>query len=258
MTYDLLSFLSHGLLPLPWWGYVALTLVLTHITIASVTIFLHRSQAHRGARPAPGRRRISSASGCGSPPAWSPRSGSRSTASTTRRWRRPTTRTARRRAASRRSSCKAPSSIATESRNRETLDKYGHGTPDDWIERNLYERFSWQGVGLMLAVNLLLFGPIGATIWAIQMMWIPVTAAGIINGARPLLGLPQFRVQRRVDEHRAVGHPDRRRGAAQQPPRLRHVGEAVVALVRVRHRLDVHPHARNARARHGPQGRAAS
>jgi stearoyl-CoA desaturase (delta-9 desaturase) len=69
-----------------------------------------------------------------------------------------------------------------ESRNQETLAKYGIGTPDDWIERNVYTRFSWQGVGLMLAINLTLFGPIGATIWAVQMMWIPVNAAGIING----------------------------------------------------------------------------
>ncbi|MEO8751343.1 MAG: fatty acid desaturase, partial [Casimicrobiaceae bacterium] len=69
-----------------------------------------------------------------------------------------------------------------ESNNLETIARYGHATPDDWIERNLYTRFSWQGVGLMLAVNLVLFGPLGATIWAIQMMWIPVTAAGVING----------------------------------------------------------------------------
>jgi stearoyl-CoA desaturase (Delta-9 desaturase) len=48
MSFDLLSFLSHGLLPLPWWGYVVFTLAVTHVTIAAVTIFLHRSQAHRG------------------------------------------------------------------------------------------------------------------------------------------------------------------------------------------------------------------
>jgi len=69
-----------------------------------------------------------------------------------------------------------------EAKNQETLEKYGRGTPDDWIERNLYSRFSWEGVGLMLAINLTLFGPLGATIWAVQMMWIPITAAGIING----------------------------------------------------------------------------
>jgi hypothetical protein len=68
-----------------------------------------------------------------------------------------------------------------ESRNPETLEKYGIGTPDDWMERNIYTPYSWQGCGLMLMVDLALFGPIGATIWAVQMMWIPVTAAGVPN-----------------------------------------------------------------------------
>jgi stearoyl-CoA desaturase (delta-9 desaturase) len=62
------------------------------------------------------------------------------------------------------------------------MEKYGHGTPNDWIERNLYTRFSWQGVMLQLILNVALFGVIGITIWAVQMMWIPVMAAGVING----------------------------------------------------------------------------
>ena len=69
-----------------------------------------------------------------------------------------------------------------EAKNQETLAKYGHGTPNDWIERNLYTRHSAKGIALMLIVNVLLFGPIGITIWAVQMLWIPITAAGIING----------------------------------------------------------------------------
>jgi stearoyl-CoA desaturase (delta-9 desaturase) len=69
-----------------------------------------------------------------------------------------------------------------ESKNQETLDKYGHGTPNDWIENNIYTPFSWQGVVLQLFINVALFGVIGVTIWAVQMMWIPVMAAGIING----------------------------------------------------------------------------
>jgi stearoyl-CoA desaturase (delta-9 desaturase) len=64
----------------------------------------------------------------------------------------------------------------------ETMDKYGHGTPTDWIERNVYTRFSWQGIALLFVINFALFGVIGITIWAIQMAWIPITAAGIING----------------------------------------------------------------------------
>lgn len=69
-----------------------------------------------------------------------------------------------------------------ESKNKETMEKYGHGTPDDWIEKNLYSRFSWQGVALMLIIDFILFGAKGITVWAVQMLWIPVTAAGIING----------------------------------------------------------------------------
>jgi stearoyl-CoA desaturase (delta-9 desaturase) len=79
-----------------------------------------------------------------------------------------------------------------ESKVQETLDKYGHNTPDDWIERHLYTPYSWQGVGLMLIVNVLLFGAIGATIWAVQMMWIPITAAGIINGIGHWWGYRNF------------------------------------------------------------------
>lgn len=62
------------------------------------------------------------------------------------------------------------------------MEKYGHGTPDDWIERNLYSKFSWQGVALLLILDFILFGAKGITVWAVQMLWIPVTAAGIING----------------------------------------------------------------------------
>jgi stearoyl-CoA desaturase (delta-9 desaturase) len=79
-----------------------------------------------------------------------------------------------------------------EAANEETLRKYGHGTPDDWLEKNIYSRFTWQGVGLMLIIDLALFGAIGATIWAVQMMWIPVTAAGVINGIGHYWGYRNF------------------------------------------------------------------
>ena len=80
----------------------------------------------------------------------------------------------------------------TEARNAGTMEHYGHGTPDDWIERHLYTRFSWQGVGLMLIIDLALFGVAGLTVWAVQMAWIPVTAAGIINGAAHYWGYRNF------------------------------------------------------------------
>ncbi len=80
----------------------------------------------------------------------------------------------------------------TESKIPETISKYGLGTPDDWIERNLYTRFSWQGVGLMMIINLALFGALGATVWAVQMLWIPINAAGIINGIGHFWGYRNF------------------------------------------------------------------
>ncbi|MFO1325278.1 MAG: fatty acid desaturase [Burkholderiales bacterium] len=181
MSYDFLSLAAHGLVDLPWWGYVIFTLAVTHVTIASVTIFLHRCQAHRALDLHP------SVSHFFRFWLWL------TTGMVTKEWV-----AIHRKHHAKVETVDDPHSPQTrgistvllqgtelyraESRNQETMDKYGHATPDDWIERNLYTRFSWQGVGLMLAVNLVLFGPIGATIWAIQMMWIPVTAAGIING----------------------------------------------------------------------------
>ena len=64
--------------------------------------------------------------------------------------------------------------------------------PDDWIERNLYSRYSWQGVGLMLILNLALFGVVGLTVWAVQMIWIPFWAAGVVNGIGHFWGYRNF------------------------------------------------------------------
>src|SRR5437879_6137579 len=181
MGYDILSIASHGLIPLSWWGYIVVTLVLTHVTIASVTIYLHRSQAHRGLDLHPAIAHFFRFW------LWL------TTGMVTKEWvaihrkhhakvetdedpHSPQTRGIRK------VLLEGAELYRKESKNLETLEKYGHGTPDDWVERNVYTRHSWQGVGLMLAINLVLFGPIGMTIWAIQMMWIPVTAAGIING----------------------------------------------------------------------------
>src|SRR5690606_4115430 len=80
-----------------------------------------------------------------------------------------------------------------EAKNKETLERYGHGTPDDWMERNVYTKHSAAGIVLMLVINVILFGPIGLTIWAAQMMWTPVMAAGIINGVGHFWGYRNFR-----------------------------------------------------------------
>jgi stearoyl-CoA desaturase (delta-9 desaturase) len=79
-----------------------------------------------------------------------------------------------------------------EADNAETLTRYGHGTPSDWVERNVYSRYTWQGLGLMLGVDLVLFGAAGLAIWAVQMMWIPFFAAGVINGLGHWWGYRNF------------------------------------------------------------------
>ena len=79
-----------------------------------------------------------------------------------------------------------------EAKVQATLDRYGHGTPDDWLERNIYTPHTNAGIVVLLAVQLLLFGPIGLTIWAVQMIWIPFFAAGIINGVGHYWGYRNF------------------------------------------------------------------
>jgi stearoyl-CoA desaturase (delta-9 desaturase) len=191
MSFDPLSLLAHGLVPLPWWGYVVVALVFTHITIAAVTIYLHRSQAHRGLDLHPTVSHFFRFW------LWL------TTGMVTKEWV-----AIHRKHHAKVETADDPHSPQTRGINKvfwegaelyrdeakvhETLDKYGLGTPDDWIERNVYTRHSWEGVGLMLVVNLALFGPLGATIWAVQMAWIPITAAGIINGIGHYWGYRNF------------------------------------------------------------------
>ena len=191
MPFDPLSLLAHGLVPLPWWGYIVVAVVLTHVTIASVTIYLHRSQAHRGLDLHPAISHFFRFW------LWL------TTGMVTKEWV-----AIHRKHHAKVETADDPHSPQTrgidkvfwegaelyrdEAKNRETLDKYGLGTPDDWIERNVYTRHSWEGVGLMLVINLAVFGPLGATIWAVQMAWIPITAAGIINGIGHYWGYRTF------------------------------------------------------------------
>ncbi|MEY4753635.1 MAG: hypothetical protein RJA44_1310, partial [Pseudomonadota bacterium] len=79
-----------------------------------------------------------------------------------------------------------------EARKQDTLQKYGHNTPNDWLERQLYTGRSRLGVSLMLIINVTLFGAAGLTIWAVQMLWAPITAAGIINGIGHYWGYRNF------------------------------------------------------------------
>jgi stearoyl-CoA desaturase (delta-9 desaturase) len=186
-----LDFLLNGLLHATGWQIVIYTLIVTHITIAGVTIFLHRCQAHRAldlhAIPSHFFRFW----------LWL------TTGMVTKEW-----------AAIHRkhhAKCETeedPHSPDTrgidkvvsegaelyriEARNTETIEKYGHGTPDDWIERNVYTKRSALGVSMLLVINILLFGVLGLSVWAVQMMWIPVTAAGIINGIGHFWGYRNF------------------------------------------------------------------
>ena len=176
-----LQFFAHGLLDATGWQVFAYTMVVTHITIASITIYLHRHQAHRAlelhALPSHFFRFW----------LWL------TSGMVTKEWA-----AVHRKHHAKCETVEDPHSPVTrgikkvllegselyriESKVQETLDKYGHGTPDDWIERNLYTRYSWFGVVVMAVINISLFGAIGLTVWAIQMLWTPVMAAGIING----------------------------------------------------------------------------
>jgi stearoyl-CoA desaturase (delta-9 desaturase) len=186
-----LDWLANGLVNASWWQIVLYTLVTTHITIASVTIYLHRHQAHRAmdlhAIPAHFFRFW----------LWL------GTGQVTKEWV-----SIHRKHHAKCETAEDPHSpqaygikkvfwegaelYRAESKNKETMVKYGHGTPNDWVERNVYTRYSWQGVGLMMIINLALFGVAGLAVWAVQMVWIPVTAAGIINGIGHYWGYRNF------------------------------------------------------------------
>jgi stearoyl-CoA desaturase (delta-9 desaturase) len=179
-----------GIWDLPWWGYVVYALVLTHITIAAVTIFLHRCQAHRALdlHPIPShffRFWL-----------WL------TTGMITKNWV-----AIHRKHHARCETEEDPHSpqiegikkvlwegaelYRKESRNGETMEKFGKGTPDDWLERHVYSH-DRIGIGTMLVVNFALFGFIGITIWAVQMLWIPFFAAGVINGIGHYWGYRTF------------------------------------------------------------------
>jgi len=186
-----LHWLANGYLDWSWWQITIFTLVLTHITIAAVTIFLHRCQAHRALELHPIVSHFFRFW------LWL------TTGMVTKEWA-----SIHRKHHAKCETVDDPHSpqvlgIKTvlsrgaelykqEAANQETLDKFGHGTPDDWLERNVYSKFSWQGVGLMLIIDVFLFGGIGLTVWAVQMLWIPITAAGVINGIGHFWGYRNF------------------------------------------------------------------
>ena len=182
-----------GLITLPWWGYIIVALIFTHITIAAVTIYLHRHQAHRALDIHPVISHFFRFW------LWL------TTGMVTKEWaaihrkhhakvETPDDPHSPRQFGIRTVMWQGAELYRKESKNLETMEKYGHGTPDDWLEHNLYTRHSGKGIALMFAVDVALFGPIGITIWAIQMIWIPIFAAGIINGVGHYWGYRNYEV----------------------------------------------------------------
>lgn len=181
-----------GFFDLPWWGYVLVTLALTHVTIAAVTIFLHRHQAHRALDLGPIPSHFFR---CW---LWL------TTGMVTKEWA-----AIHRKHHAKCETADDPHSpqilginrvlwggvflYVKESRNRDTLTRYGNGTPDDWMERHIYTPGQKAGIVISLALDLWLFGVVpGALMWIVQMIWIPFWAAGVINGIGHFWGYRNF------------------------------------------------------------------
>jgi stearoyl-CoA desaturase (delta-9 desaturase) len=173
------------------WGYLGIALLLTHVTILSVTIFLHRHQAHNALSL---NRAVSHFFRCW---LWL------TTGTVTREWV-----AVHRKHHAYCETEQDPHSprykgilrvlfgglwlYRREARNPETLQRFGQGTPDDWLERHLYGRHPWLGILIMLIAEVVLFGLPGLVIFAVQMVWIPFWAAGVINGLGHYLGYRGF------------------------------------------------------------------
>ena len=191
MMQSILDFLAGGVLQLSVWQVVLITLVLTHITIAAVTIYLHRSQAHRGLDLHPIVSHFFRFW------LWL------TTGMVTREWV----------AIHRKHHAKCekegdPHSpviyginkvlwrgaelYREEALNEETIKRYSHGTPNDWVENHVYLKHSTLGILLMLSLDVVLFGAVGLCVWAVQMAWIPFWAAGVINGLGHWMGYRNF------------------------------------------------------------------
>jgi stearoyl-CoA desaturase (delta-9 desaturase) len=187
----LLDWASDGLWGLSAWQIVLFTLAVTHVTMISVTIFLHRHQAHRALDLHPAVSHFFRFW------LWL------TTGQVTKEWA-----SIHRKHHAKCEQADDPHSphvygIKTvllqgyelyrkEAGNPETMARFGHGTPNDWLERHVYTGYSFAGVVLMLLIDLALFGVLGLTVWAVQMLWTPVMAAGIVNGAAHYWGYRNF------------------------------------------------------------------
>jgi stearoyl-CoA desaturase (Delta-9 desaturase) len=180
-----------GLFDLSLWGYVGVTLGLTHVTIASVTIFLHRHQAHRALTLHPAVSHFFRLW------LWL------TTGMATREWV-----AVHRKHHARCETPEDPHSpqiygiwrvlfggvglYRTTAADEAALETYGRGTPDDWLERRIYARSSVLGLVAMGVIDVVLFGLPGLGVFAVQIVWIPFWAAGVINGVGHYVGYRNF------------------------------------------------------------------
>lgn len=183
-----------GLIQLPWWGYILVILGLTQISIQAVTLYLHRCQAHRSLNLHPIVSHFFRFW------LWL------TTGTVTKEWA-----AIHRKHHARVETDEDPHSpqvkgikkvffqgaelYRVESKIKETMERYGEGTPDDWLERHVYSTHSTAGIVLMLIIDLVLFGTMGITIWAVQMLWMPLFAAGVINGIGHYWGYRSYEVK---------------------------------------------------------------
>ena len=188
---EFLDWLARGVTQASVWQMVAYFLVVTQLTIMTTTLYLHRSAAHRGVDFHPVLTHFFRFW------AWL------TTAMVTKEWT-----AVHRKHHAKCETAEDPHSprfqginqvlwrgveLYQEARlDKDMLEKYGKGSPDDWIERKLYTRMPSLGPSLMLFINLALFGLPGIAIWALQMAWIPFWAAGVINGLGHWWGYRNF------------------------------------------------------------------
>jgi len=183
----------YGLVPLTFWTYVGVTLLLVQTTLMSVTLYLHRDATHRSVDLHPAVRHffrcwIWMGSGI-----------------VTREW--VAVHRKHHAFADRAGDPHSPVNVglrrvllegaelyAVASRNPQVCDYYGKGTPNDWIERNVYSRYRYAGIVLLVVVELALFGVPGITMIGVQMLTMPVLAAGVINGLGHSVGYRNFEV----------------------------------------------------------------
>lgn len=180
-----------GILDLPWWGEILCVLITTHLTILGVTLYLHRSQAHRALDLHPVISHFFRFW------LWM------TTGQSTKEWV-----AVHRKHHARTEQAEDPHSPFVHGINKvlwqgvelyriaakdpQVCKDFGHGTPEDWMEHRVYGPFSNSGIGLLFVTFVILFGPLGITYWAIQMAWIPFFAAGVINGGGHYWGYRNF------------------------------------------------------------------